>query len=250
MDNSQVLKLIDTVPHWYHRIEVRPGIITPGINDSPTFLRLLNLPDDCRGLRVLDLGARDGFFSFELEKRGADVLALDYLSSEQTGFKVAAELLNSKVKFIQENIYNVNVKKYGKFDIVLFLGLIYHLRDPLAALDLVREVCIDQMYLETQSIEQAFLMPDGQLKTLTEINPVLTQIPIMQFYPGKALNNDDSNFWAPNAICMKQMLEECNFSVLQQQEVGQRLIFKCQVSHDANLAYQRDIATGKAVPTV
>ncbi len=85
--------MISAYPRWYHRIEVRPGLITPGVNDSPGTLQMLQLPSDCTGMRVLDIGTRDGFFAFELERRGADVVAVDYMPAERTGFPIAAQLL-------------------------------------------------------------------------------------------------------------------------------------------------------------
>ena len=75
-DNQQIVDLIRNVEFWYHQIELAPGIVTPGVNDSPAVLRnleALGLPDDCSGLRVLDIGCRDGFFSFAMEARGANV---------------------------------------------------------------------------------------------------------------------------------------------------------------------------------
>ncbi|MEP6811127.1 MAG: hypothetical protein ABI992_12855, partial [Chthoniobacterales bacterium] len=75
-----------SVPHWYHRIEVAPGIVTPGINDTPAYFGLFQFPVDCTGLRVLDLGTRDGYFAFEFERRGAEVLAIDYFPAHRTGF--------------------------------------------------------------------------------------------------------------------------------------------------------------------
>lgn len=97
MDAAEVRARIASVPHCYHRIEVRPGILTPGTNDSQTSLARLDLPVDCSGLSVLDIGTRDGFFAFELERRGARVLAVDYAPPAATGFAVAADLLGSKV---------------------------------------------------------------------------------------------------------------------------------------------------------
>jgi tRNA (mo5U34)-methyltransferase len=91
-------------PHWYHRIEVAPGIVTPGINDSPAALRALGLPDDLTGRRVLDIGTRDGFFAFECERRGAEVVAVDAAPLEHTGFAIAARLLGSKVRYEQRSI--------------------------------------------------------------------------------------------------------------------------------------------------
>src|SRR5690348_11622893 len=93
---------------WYHRIELAPGVVTPGINDSPGVLKLLQLPEDCQGLRALDIGAMDGFFSFELERRGAEVLAIDNLSPNASGFRIAAELLGSKVRHEVANVYELS----------------------------------------------------------------------------------------------------------------------------------------------
>ena len=68
---EEVQARVSGVRHWYHRIEVAPGVVTPGLHDSPAALRWLELPEKMDGQRVLDVGARDGFFSFEAERRGA-----------------------------------------------------------------------------------------------------------------------------------------------------------------------------------
>jgi tRNA (mo5U34)-methyltransferase len=242
MDEKDILDKIASVEHWYHRIEIRPGIITPGINDSPEALKRLNIPDDCSGLKVLDLGARDGFFSFEFEKRGADVLAVDYFSADGTGFKVAAELLNSKVKYIQDNIYSVSKEKYGTFDIVLFLGLLYHLPDPLLALDLIRTVCSNVLYVETYVIDNAFLLPNGDKVPLDAISKELQNIPIMQFDPLDSLNKGRPNYWGPNAKCMERMLIQSNFSVVEKNVFGDRAVFKCEITSDTKVKHLTDIS--------
>src|SRR5262245_53784126 len=126
LTDDQVRAQIATVENWYHRIEVRPGIVTPGImgNDASTVVRHLCLPDDCRGLRILDIGCRDGLFSFEVERRGAEVLAVDYMPADLTGFSVAAQLLGSRVPYLHANIYQLRPEDIGTFDIVLALGLL------------------------------------------------------------------------------------------------------------------------------
>ena len=245
---DEVLKKIGSVKHWYHRIEVYPGILTPGINDCQTTLKLMKIPSDCRGMKVLDIGARDGFFSFEFEKRGALVTAIDYVGKKDTGFAVAAEILDSKVDFRQDNIFNISREKYGTYDIVLCLGLLYHLRDPMAALDICRSVCTNEFYLETQIIDEAFLKNDGNLVSIKSIAPILKDIPVMQFYPGNSLNNDYSNYWAPNFICMEKMLIECGFTPVDKINRGTRAIFKSRIYDDTKVAYYRDIAKGTACP--
>ena len=110
---------------WHHRIEVAPGVWTPGLQDTATVLSQIGMPEDLAGMRVLDIGARDGFFSFEAERRGArEVIALDNEPPHHTGFSIAAELLGSKATYITENVYSLNPEQYGRFDLVLFLGVI------------------------------------------------------------------------------------------------------------------------------
>ena len=129
--DAEVWNELNSVNLVYHQIPIQPGITTPGINNTAQVLALLDLPDDARGLRVLDLGTRDGFFAFEMERRGAEVIAVDYLPRDQTGFAVASRLLDFKVTFINANIYDLSAERHGTFDVVLFLGLLYHLPDPL-----------------------------------------------------------------------------------------------------------------------
>lgn len=246
--DQEIAESIGSVKHWYHQIEIKPGIITPGINNSAEMLRLLDLPQKCKGLRVLDLGTRDGFFAFEMEKRGAEVIAIDYMPKDKTGFQVAAELIQSRVTFVQDNIYHVTREKYGDFDVVLFLGLIYHLPNPMEALSIVRALCRGELYLETYVIDNALLLPDGKKTPLAAVSAMLQDIPLMQFYQGKALNNDFSNFWGPNMKCMEQMLIENNFIPVKSTLNGERGLFKCKVAHDADLQYNLNVARGLELP--
>src|SRR5947207_869440 len=100
LSDAQIREKVGSVRVWYHKIPLRLGLVTPGTCDPASTLPLLDLPTDCRGLRALDLGTRDGYFAFELERRGAEVLAVDYVSREETGFHVAAEVLGSKVEYL------------------------------------------------------------------------------------------------------------------------------------------------------
>jgi tRNA (mo5U34)-methyltransferase len=242
MSDTDILAKINSVSNWYHQIEVRPGIITPGTNNSQEALKRLNLPEDCAGLRVLDLGARDGFYSFEFEKRGAAVTAVDYFPPDISGFNVAAELLNSKVTFIQDNIYTISKKKYGTFDIVLFLGLLYHMRDPLLALDNIRELCSNLLYLETYVIDNSFSLTNGSIVPLNSISEELRDIPIMQFYSKDSFKKSYDTYWGPNAKCVELMLIESNYSIIEKNLFGDRAVFKCKVTLDDKLEYFNKVA--------
>jgi tRNA (mo5U34)-methyltransferase len=240
--------LVDSVGSWYHRIEVAPGLVTPGVNDSQLVLRVLNLPTDLSGLRVLDIGTRDGFFAFECERRGADVVAIDYMPPEETGFLVARELLGSRVEFVQENVYELSHERYGGFDLVLFLGVLYHLRDPMLALDSIWDVARGRLIVETQVIDEALLTSSGEFKRLEDLNPELASMPLMQFYPGAALNSDSTCVWAPNEACLSAMLEETGFEVESQLRIGQRgVAFATWSAADHERGYwrRRDRAVGK-----
>lgn len=196
------------------------------------------------GLRVLDVGARDGFYSFECERRGAEVVAIDYADARDTGFLVAKEILGSALNLIQDNVFNITHEKYGTFDIVLFLGVLYHLRDPLMAIDALRNVCRGELFLETHVIDESFLLPDGRVTPLAAVDRALLDIPIMQFYSRDVLNHDATNYWGPNMRCVELMLEEANFTLLSRLLNGQRAIFRCKINSDTRMEYLARIGRG------
>jgi tRNA (mo5U34)-methyltransferase len=238
LTDQDVRDRIDSVPYWYHQIEIRPGIVTPGVNSSAVTLRHLDLPDNCTGIRVLDIGARDGYFSFELERRGADVVAIDYMDPAETGFPVARELLGSNVEYVVDNVYRLSPERHGEFDLVLFLGVLYHLRDPLLALDRIWDVCRDggQVAVETQLLDNALLRPDGSFTTL---NGEIAEVALAQFYPGDVLNGDASNYWSPNSACMRGLLEEAGFETTDEVVLGMRGVFQARKAMRHHQAFHR-----------
>jgi tRNA (mo5U34)-methyltransferase len=247
--SDRIRQVLESTTNWYHRIELAPGVVTPGVNDSARFLALLGLDDDLRGKRVLDLGTRDGYFAFEAERRGAsEVVAVDYVDKTATGFAAVADYLGSKVRFMRENLWNLDATDLGTFDIVLFLGLLYHLRDPLGALDLVRTLCRDRLYLETQTLDDAFLLRNGAHARLESVSPELVEAPLMRFCPRDSVNKDPTNYWIPNVQCVRLMLEEANFVVQRSESSGARSVFVCRIGNDAFLDYNRKIATGIVNP--
>lgn len=233
MTDEQVRERIASVARWYHPIEVRPGIITPGGNNARTVLEMLDLPADCRGMRALDLGTRDGFFAFELERRGAEVVAVDYVAKTDTGFAVAAELLDSRVTFHQRNLYALDVEELGTFDLVLFLGLLYHLPDPLGALRVVRNFTRQRMYLET---------------LVLDFGDPMDQLPMMRFFAGASWAGDPTNYWGPNVRCVEEMLGETEFAMKRVTRIGDRGVFACEATSSPAANYYMQIATGRRAP--
>ncbi len=190
---------------WFHRIDLGNGIITPGIDRSAEKLKLIRMPQDLRGKTVLDIGAFDGYFSFEAEKRGAEVLAMDSYAWEggypwsksefkttKKTFELARKTLNSKVKDINLNVYELS-PKVGTFDIVLFLGVLYHLQHPLLALEKIASVTREQLILETH------------------VDSLLSRRPAMTFYPSDELEKNPTNWWGPNPRAVVAMLKTVGF---------------------------------------
>ena len=156
---------IDAHPFWYHTIDVMPGVVTPGWFDLRPVLHLMPWPD-VRGKRCLDVGTYDGFFAFELERRGAaEVVAIDIddqtkwdwppdnppvpanrqpgMSGAATGggFRLVAEAKRSAVQWRPMSIYDLDPDTIGTFDVVTIGTLLLHLREPVRALEAVRRVC-------------------------------------------------------------------------------------------------------------
>jgi tRNA (mo5U34)-methyltransferase len=188
---------------WYHTIDLGHGVVTPGVDDSPQRLGRIQLPADLSGRSVLDVGAWDGFFSFEAERRGASrVVACDYYAWHgvgwgtgrgKAGFQLAHAALESRVEDVDLDVMDVTPERIGSFDVVLFLGVLYHLPNPLLALERVASVTTDLLILETV------------------VDMVGFGRPAAAFYPGRELNGDPTNWWGPNQAAVVGMLQNVGF---------------------------------------
>lgn len=182
---------------WWHSIDLGDGRVTPGVNSLDELQQRYNnleLPDDLTGRTLLDIGCWDGFFSFEAERRGARVTSVDCVKS--ANFFVAREELKSEAEFHELSIYEVTKEKLGSFDIVLFMGVLYHVRHPLLALEQVCEVTRDFAIIESHIIDK---MHEGSE-------------PAMEFYEFDELGGQYDNWWAPNVECMTQMVRSAGFA--------------------------------------
>src|SRR5690348_8229880 len=116
----------------YHSIDLPDGSVLPGLQTIEHLrwrLDRFGLSDNLRGKRVIDIGAWDGWFSFECERRGADVVAVDCVALDT--FIEAKQLIGSKVEYLTLDVNELSAQRLGRFDIVLFFGVLYHLRHPL-----------------------------------------------------------------------------------------------------------------------
>jgi len=152
---------------WYHTMELAPGVVTPGWQDTRPILAKVPFPESLEGKRCLDVGTFDGFWAFEMERRSAsEVVAIDILDPERwdwsvgstdevreaigrrkragQGFETAAGCFGSQVKRLDRSVYDLD-ESMGKFDLVYLGSLLVHLRDPIRALERLRSVCSCQM---------------------------------------------------------------------------------------------------------
>ena len=203
MERDELQKRADAL-RWYHTIDLGQGVVTRGVDNTPERLPRVHLPEDLSGKTVLDIGAWDGFFSFEAERRRASrVVACDYYAWHgvgwgtgrgKDGFELARTALNSRVEDVALDVLDLSPDKIGTFDVVFFLGVLYHLPNPLLALERVASVSRGLLILETV------------------VDMVGIGRPAAAFYPDKELNNDPTNWWGPNHAAVQGMLTSVGFS--------------------------------------
>ena len=133
---------------WFTQINVEDGLIMEASHDAHGIMVAMGMPEDLSGLTVLDIGAADGYMSFECERRGAlRVVALDMLV--RPTLNLLHEYLDSKVEIFAGSVYTLDPNQLGTFDIVIFSGVLYHCRYPALAVDRVRTVTRGTCYVET-----------------------------------------------------------------------------------------------------
>ncbi|MCU1369622.1 MAG: hypothetical protein JWO77_816 [Ilumatobacteraceae bacterium] len=241
MSSTDVAGLVASVgSRWWHSIDLGDGIVTPGTKPLETLqaeIAALQLPEDLTGTTVLDIGAWDGAFSFECERRGADVTALDHfiwsvdldemqrylgevaergehpLSWEQVpsvwhpdtlpgkaGFDAAHQALGSKVKVVVDDFMTMDLSTLGTFDYVLFLGVLYHMPEPLTSLQRLASLTA----------------PGGTAIVETEMLtvPGAEHYAVFEFIGSDDLGRDPTNWWVPNPAGLEQMLRAAGFGTV------------------------------------
>lgn len=220
---------------WHQRFEIAPGIVTPGVYNPSGLLQRLQLPDDLTGIRVLDLGARDGFFSMQCARRGAEVLAVDNVDEGATGFSLVREVTGFQMPFLHENVYNLRAEQIGKFDVILFLGVIYHLPDPCLSLEIVRSLARtgSTVYVESTCIDDHVVLAEGR-----KVNTaVLRDLPVMVF-----AGRNISSFWDMNSMCLERLLLNAELRPQRTEKWGQRMLVEAEAIEDRDLRYARVIS--------
>jgi tRNA (mo5U34)-methyltransferase len=203
--------------HWHQRWQLFQDVFTPGVNPIEEMCDDLTLPRNLAGKRVLDIGAWNGCLSFECERRGArEVIALSPEDPQSTGFYRLRDILCSRnVHFVRGTVYDLNPRQLGYFDVVLFCGVLYHLRYPLLGIDNIRRVCTGDVYVETVVSDAQLMIKsrEGVKRVpMVEISPALLAAPLWQFYRFDELNGDTSNWFGPNSLAVVEAFESAGFA--------------------------------------
>jgi tRNA (mo5U34)-methyltransferase len=218
---------IEALGPWFHNLHLPGGVQTLPHHflggDFPRFKWLqisVALPADLRGWRVLDVGCNAGFYSFELARRGASVLAIDFDPRYLAQARWAAQQLDpeGRIEFRQMGVYEV-AQLQEKFDLVWFMGVFYHLRYPLLALDLIWEhAAADLMLFQTMQRGAETEDPVGADYDFFQQDHFDSPgYPKMHFIEHR-YSGDPTNWWAPNVAGSKAMLRSAGFEILQHPE--------------------------------
>lgn len=218
---AQLRREVEALAPWFHNLHLPGGVQTVPDHfiggDFPSFkwqqIRAA-IPQDLTGWRVLDVGCNAGFYSFELAKRGASVLALDvdehYLA--QARWAATQFGLQDRVEFRHQQVYDL-ARSGEQFDLVWFMGVFYHLRYPLLALDILAQRTRRMMVFQTLSIPGEEVYPDTLDHPIHEREPLQDAgWPKMAFIEHK-FSGDPTNWWVPNHAGIEAMLRSSGLRV-------------------------------------
>ena len=180
----------------YHSLELLDGTVIPGIIPVANLRARLDqwpLPQDLRGRRVLDIGAASGWNSFECERRGAEVVAVDCVEYEE--LVAVKRLRQSKIEYVIAEVEEITPERFGFFEYVLFFGVFYHLRHPLLALENVCAVTRGVAFIESYVIDN-------------EPDPTRCHL---EFYETNELGGQIDNWCGPTISCLMAMTRSAGF---------------------------------------
>jgi tRNA (mo5U34)-methyltransferase len=220
LSRAEIERRVEALGPWFHNIEIGGVRTAPDhfLGDYPN-LKWKSfsgaLPEDLAGRTVLDIGCNAGFYSIEMKRRGADrVLGIDYDDTYLAQARFAAEVAEVEIEFRRLSVYDVGALG-ERFDLVLFMGVLYHLRHPLLALDLVRDHVVGDLM-----VFQTMQRGSGEAESLADNYPFWDYdlferpgFPKMHFIE-RRYAGDPTNWWIPNAACSEAMLRSAGFEIV------------------------------------
>lgn len=233
---AEIAHKVQELGPWFHNLSLRGVQTAPEhfLGDYPSF-KWRNfehaIPRDLSGLTVLDVGCNAGFYSIQMKKRGAkSVVGIDHDKDYLAQARFAAEVLGLDITFEQLSVYEVSQLRQ-QFDVVIFMGVFYHLRHPLLALDLLRHYVAKDWFI-FQSMQRG----SRTVPALADDYPFSETaifdkpgFPKMHFVEG-SYSGDWTNWWIPNQACAEAVLRSSGFRIESHPEPE---VFVCRVNQDA-----------------
>lgn len=216
---ERIRRRVAELAPWFHDLELGHGIRTAPEHPLGNFLEELwaqtrrYLPDDLSGRTVLDIGCNAGFYAHRLHDRGAEVLGIDHDARYLEQARFAAQVKGADIEYRQLDVYDVDRLESG-FDYVLFMGVLYHLRYPLYALDRVRALPRRRLIFQSmvRGVEGTMRVPEDapiEERSLFE-HP---RYPAMYFVEHRYAG-DPTNWWIPNEAGMSALLRAAGFRIV------------------------------------
>lgn len=195
---------ISEQPYFFHKMRLWDDFYTPGWSDvEREKLPYYGLPERMDGMRVLDVGCAEGFFAFEAERRGAaQVVAIDSFEGSIERFNLVRQALGSRVNAYLCNVYDLSPKTFGTFDLVLFFGVLYHVKHPWYALEKIASVCSGDLLLQTLVTDD----PEYKDKSLSWFHPFG-----IESGPPDNRQFDPTVFWVPTPECARNLVRAVGF---------------------------------------
>ena len=224
LSREEIRRRANALGPWFHNINLGGVWTAPDhfLGDYPgaKFRRFApHLPADMSGKSVLDIGCNAGFYSLEMKRRGAErVLGVDFDDTYLDQARFAADVMGYDIEFRKLSVYDLG-QLGEKFDVVIFMGVLYHLRHPLLALDLIHEhVAKDMLVFQSMQRGSGETMPVEDNYTFWQTDHFDDpRYPKMHFIEHRYAD-DPTNWWAPNAACVEAMLRSAGFEIVQHPE--------------------------------
>jgi tRNA (mo5U34)-methyltransferase len=224
LTTDEIRERVVDLGRWFHNMNLRGVTTAPehSFGDYPSckWRRFAHaLPADLRGCTVLDIGCNAGFYCLEMKRRGADrVVGIDINEGYLAQARFAAEVCDLDIELKQLSVFDVG-RLEEKFDIVLFMGVLYHLRHPLLALDLIHNHVARDLL-----VFQSMLRGSPDVTDVGDDYPFWEQdvfdapgFPKLHFVEN-LYAGDPTNWWIPNRSCALAMLRSAGFAVLDNPE--------------------------------
>ena len=219
ISRDEIERRVRELGAWFHNLDLKGVRTAPEhfLGDYPRakWERFAHaIPEDLRGRTVLDIGCNGGFYAIEMKRRGADrVVAIDSDERYLAQARLAAEVMEADIEFRQLSIYQLPALE-EQFDLVLFMGVLYHLRYPLLALDILHahgtgDMLVFQSMLRGSAESKPFAADYDFQQSEHFDDPAYPRLHfIEQRYAG-----DPTNWWVPNRSCAEAMLRSAGFAV-------------------------------------